>query len=349
MGGRAAALRRRRSKNLRYRAPRFLNRTNPRGWLAPSLQSRSDNILSWTERYRRLLPITALGVERVRFDLQALQHPGIAGVEYQQGDLAGYEVREYLLEKWGRKCAYCGAVNTPLEVEHIVPKARGGSNRSSNLTLACRPCNQAKGAQPLEKFAAPAVAARIKRRMKAPLNHAAAINATRNSVFFGLRRTGLPVEAGSGGMTKWNRSKLGVPKSHCLDAACVGDVRTLTGWHQPVLSIKALGRGTYKRTQLDRYGFPRGYLMRQKTVRGFQTGDIIRAVVPSGKKTGIHIGRVAVRASGSFNITTPTGVVQGINAKYCTLISRADGYGYQQERRTFLPALKDGVSGAVSR
>jgi 5-methylcytosine-specific restriction endonuclease McrA len=51
------------------------------------------------------------------------------GVQYQQGTLAGYEVREYLLEKWHRQCAYCGAVNVPLQIEHIVPKAKGGSDR----------------------------------------------------------------------------------------------------------------------------------------------------------------------------------------------------------------------------
>ena len=54
--------------------------------------------------------------------------------------LHGYEVREYLLHKWGRKCAYCGTQNSPLEIEHILPKSRGGSDRVSNLTLSCRKC-----------------------------------------------------------------------------------------------------------------------------------------------------------------------------------------------------------------
>ncbi|WP_319025883.1 HNH endonuclease, partial [Acidithiobacillus caldus] len=67
----------------------------------------------------------------MRFDTQALQNPEIAGSEYQQGTLAGYEVREYLLEKWGRECAYCGAKNTPLEIDHIHPRSKGGSNRVS--------------------------------------------------------------------------------------------------------------------------------------------------------------------------------------------------------------------------
>jgi hypothetical protein len=76
--------------------------------------------------------------------------------------------------------------------------------------------------------------------------------------------------------------------------------------------------------------------MRQKTVHGFQTGDMVRAVLTTGKKAGVHIGRVAVRATGSFNIQTPRGVVQGIWWKHCTLLSRADGYAYHVERRTRL-------------
>jgi hypothetical protein len=76
-------------------------------------------------RLRRLCPVGALNQELVRFDTQLLQNAAIAGVEYQHGELVGYEVREYLLEKWGRVCAYCGAEGVPLEVEHIVPRIRG--------------------------------------------------------------------------------------------------------------------------------------------------------------------------------------------------------------------------------
>ena len=64
--------------------------------------------------------------------------------------------------------------------------------------------------------------------------------------------------------------------------------------------------------------------MRVKSVRGFQTGDMVRAEIAKGKHAGIHVGRVAVRATGSFRV----GNVDGINAKHCKLIHRADGYGY---------------------
>jgi len=132
MDSRRAVRRSRRNRKTRYREPRFSNRTRPEGWLPPSLFSRVANIETWVSRLCRLCPIGAISFELAKFDTQKMQNPEILGVEYQQGELAGYEVKEYLLEKFGRECVYCGKSNVPLEVEHIVPKSRGGSNRVSN-------------------------------------------------------------------------------------------------------------------------------------------------------------------------------------------------------------------------
>lgn len=88
--------RRRRRGNLRYRAPRFLNRGNKKkGWLAPSLQHRVDTVRSWIVRLRRWAAVSAISQELVRFDMQKLKNPEISGVEYQQGTLAGYEVLSF--------------------------------------------------------------------------------------------------------------------------------------------------------------------------------------------------------------------------------------------------------------
>jgi 5-methylcytosine-specific restriction endonuclease McrA len=333
MTQRAMFRRRRRTANLRYRAPRFDNRIRFEGWLPPSLQTRVDNLTSLVGRYRAVAPISSISVETVRFDMQRMENPEISGIEYQQGTLAGYECREYLLEKWGRKCAYCDAENVPLQIEHIQPKGRRGSDRISNLTLACGPCNEAKGCQPVELFLAskPEKLKRILAQSKKPLDGAAAANSTRTALAKKLRETGLPLYAGSGGRTKFNRQTLGLPKAHALDAACVGAVSRLEAWNMQTLRIKATGRGSYQRTQLDSQGFPRGYLTRSRTVHGFRTGDLVRAIVPSGKKAGTHTGRVAVRASGSFNIQTGSGTVQGINWKRCRRVMPDDGYTYIQQ------------------
>ena len=332
LDSRRAVRRSRRQRKTRYRKPRFLNRTRPKGWLPPSLESRVENILTWTLRFMRLCPIQALSQELVKFDMQKMEQPEIAGVQYQQGTLAGYELREYLLEKWKRKCAYCGSTKVPLQVEHIVPRANGGTDRASNLTVACEPCNTAKGKLPVEVFLKnrPNVLKKIQDQAKAPLKDAAAVNATRWKLFGRLKELGLPLEVGSGGLTKFNRTQRNLPKRHWLDAACVGN-STPENLHLEgivPLQIKAMGHGQRQMCRMDRFGFPRTSAKQQRVVHGFKTGDFVRASVTQGKKTGTYLGRVAVRSSGSFNIRTAKGTVQGISFRYCKRLHQQDGYTY---------------------
>jgi hypothetical protein len=203
------------------------------------------------------------------------------------------------------------------------------------LTLACHGCNQAKGNQPVEIFLRndPERLKCIKSQLQTSLTGTAAVNATRTSILKELFKTDLPVEVSTDGKTKFNRARLNIPKTHALDAACTGNTPGLQHWNIPALAIKAVGRGSYQRTNLDSFGFPRGGLMRQKKAKGFQTGDIVYALVPKGKQIGKHSGRVTVRARGSFNIQTTAGTVSGINHKYCRMIQRADGYGYQPKKQ----------------
>jgi 5-methylcytosine-specific restriction endonuclease McrA len=103
----------RRGRKTRYRPARWLNRSSNsrKGIKQPSLLSRINNIKVWQERLTRYTPITSIAVEINRFDTQKIQDPEISGVEYQQGELLGYEIREYLLEKFNRTCVYCGKKN----------------------------------------------------------------------------------------------------------------------------------------------------------------------------------------------------------------------------------------------
>nr|WP_330359467.1 RNA-guided endonuclease IscB [Moorena bouillonii]AKQ09613.1 hypothetical protein [Moorena bouillonii PNG] len=212
---RKAVRHRRRNRNTRYRKPRFLNRRRKEGWLAPSLEHRVLTIETWVKRLIKFCPINQVWVERVKFDTQKMQNPEINGVEYQQGELAGYEVKEYLLEKWGRECTYCGKQSVPLQIEHIHPKSLGGSNRVSNLCLACEKCNQRKGNKPIEEFLKkkPNLLQKIKTKTKQPLPDAAAVNTTRNKLVKVLRSIKFVV-TGTGAQTKYNRTRLGLPKQH---------------------------------------------------------------------------------------------------------------------------------------
>jgi 5-methylcytosine-specific restriction endonuclease McrA len=329
----------RRNRQTRYRAARFNNRRRSKGWLPPSLMSRVHNILTWVKRLCKLCPINAISQELVRFDTSLMQNAEISGVEYQQGELAGYEVREYLLEKFNRQCAYCGSTDARLEIDHVHPRSRGGSNRVSNLALACHACNQTKGNQDIKEFLSgkPDLLKGVLAKIKKPLADTAAVNATRWQLLEKLKATGLPVETGTGGQTKFNRTRLGLSKYHWTDAIAVGDStpeQVVVKVAKPLL-IKSTGYGHRRMSNINKFGFPqvnkKGELAlrsRVKVVSGFQTGDMVKAVVPKGKNAGTHVGRVTVRATGQFDISTLTRKLQIINWKYCKPIHRQDGYSY---------------------
>ena len=189
------------------------------------------------------------------------------------------------------------------------------------------PCNRRKGNRPVEVFLKknPDRLAKVLRDAQRPLKAAAAVNATRWELYRRLQATGLPVECGSGGRTKCNRSRRGLPKTHWLDAACVG---ASTPEHLGVagvrpLLVQACGHGKRNRCWTDKHGFPIRHAPRKKVEKGFRTGDIVRAVLPSGKFQGTHAGRVAIRFGQNFQL----GKVS-VHPRHCRAIHRADGYAY---------------------
>jgi len=344
----------RRQRTTRYRFscwqkhPRNVRGANPKGWLPPSLESRVRNVQTQVERLMRLCPIRAISMEHVKFDMQQMDNPEIAGVEYQQGTLVGYEVREYLLEKWHHQCAYCGKTTRdtdtgrviylmtkePLQVEHIRPRAKGGTDRVSNLCLACEPCNKKKGTQDIKDFLVDQPE-RLKKiqaqaQAKAPLKDAAAVNATRWKLFERLKELGLPIECGSGGLTKFNRTQRKLPKEHWIDAACVGKSTPeqvhLAGV-KPLL-IKAMGSGCRQKCRTNKYGFPRTGPKGAKKLHGFQTGDIVHATILTGKHAGAHTDRMVMQADGVFYFGSGVDRVC-FSYKKCTPVQRNDGYQYK--------------------
>ena len=272
-------------------------------------------------------------MELVKFDMQLMENPEIEGVEYQYGELAGYELREYVLMKFNHKCVYAdedSPCDDILNVDHVVSRSRGGSNRVSNLVCACRKHNEEKNNLSLEEYGRLRGKnfAHVKAQAKAPLKDAAAVNATRWALFHRLKSIALPIETGSGGLTKFNRTQRGLVKEHWIDAACVGrsTPEKLNTADVKPLRVKAVGHNSRQMCRMDKYGFPRTSAKASRTVKGFRTGDLVIAVIPNGKKQGRYVGKVAVRSSGSFNVMTGQGTIQGISHRHCRLLRRADGY-----------------------
>lgn len=362
---RAGIRRGRRQRHTRYRPARFQNRRRPQGWLPPSLAARVNQTLHAVHRIVRSTPLTDLSVEHVAFDTQKMQDPEIQGVAYQQGTLLGYEVREYLLQKWNHHCAYCDVTDVPLEIEHLHAKACGGSDRISNLAIACHACNQAKGNQPLEAFLAQDPGRRqrvqqhaardaghdpdqqkdrrgweadrlerIHRQRNTPLRDAAAMNVTRWRLYTQLKALGLPLEGGSGGRTKKQRIALHLPKEHYFDALCVGESTpdAFTALSAYVQEWSAKGRGHRQICGTDASGFPIRHRSRHRMHFGFQTGDWVRMHKPRGKHAGTWTGRLTTRTDGRFVVMTAGR--EKIEGRYsqCRMLQRQNGWQYAQRR-----------------
>ena len=156
-----------------------------------------------------------------------------------------------------------------------------------------------------------------------------AVNVTRWELYRKLQSTGLPVELGSGGRTKFNRKARGIEKQHWTDAACVGEStpeKLLLNGVKPLL-VKARGHGRRQRCGTDKFGFPTCHAPSQKSFMGFQTGDLVKANVLTGKYAGSYTGRIAIRFKPSFKLTAG-GKSFDVHPKYLKTIHKADGYEY---------------------
>lgn len=350
--------RNRRNRETRYRRSKWgtkqlkkgkkpgYDTSRPEGWLPPSVKSVADNIISWVIRLKKLFNITECSFEAVRFDTQLMDNPVISGKDYQHGTLFGYEMKEYLLNKYGHVCQYCGGVSGDpiLEWEHIVPKSKGGSNSVKNATLSCRMCNQEKGnltpeewlasikkSSSLDKSRQEGIQRVIAGKISGVSNrYCAWVSASRRyteQILFSLFKT---VECSSGGRTKYNREYLGLPKGHHYDALCVGSVpetgyKDMTNGYYFV--AKAIGRGSRFRGKINSCGIITVKLCRSPKRRfGFQNGDIVRAVVPYGKYQGTHVGRVMTRTSGYFDVRKTDGSLISTSNQNCVSLQKDNGF-----------------------
>lgn len=371
------ARRNRRSRETGYRRAKWGNRclsekdkrsydsSREDGWLPPSIRSAADNVISWVRRLGRWINLTECSFEAVRFDTQLMEDPDIEGEEYQHGTLFGLEIKEYLMEKFGHTCQYCGGKSGDpvLEWEHLRPKSRGGSDRVKNALLSCSSCNKDKGNRTPEEWLEQ-IKARLPRekgkrkeldeeRVKliqkvidgkpqgSALRYAAWVSSSRRYLEKALFGIFGDVECSSGGRTKYNRTELGYPKEHHYDALCVGTVPE-KGYHDRTngyyLYAKAAGRGTRLRGHLNKCGvIATKWTDRKKGFFGFQTGDIVVAEVPHKtpkpyKYEGRFVGRVMVRATGSFDIKTTDGKLVTVKEQYCRLLQANSGYHYTMKR-----------------
>ena len=323
----------RRQRKTRYREARFLNRTKPQGWIAPSVKSRADNVINFIKKYKKFLNIDKVMIENVSFDVaQMSSNTRLVGTNYQQGPLFQKELRSFIFGRSDGKCVYCGAMAT--EIDHIIPRAKGGTNSVYNLAASCRTCNQMKSNLTLKDFGKLVGKDFSHLKPKKLPRYAAIVQLARNYMVKEITKLVSDTTTYDAWLTKYNRDELALPKEHYYDALSVGEIPTKFNFFtDKILQISAKGRGSRQMCLMNKFGFPRTSPKGSKLVEGFQTGDIVKAIVPTGLKKGEYLGRVAVRSRGYFNIQTKTQVVQGIGFEYCHIIQRSDGYSYNYKER----------------
>lgn len=204
--------RRRRRNRLRYRKPRFMNRikTKKEEWVAPSVRHKIDSHLKIIGFVYSILPISKLIIEVAQFDTQKIKNPEISGKEYQEGDQLGFwNVREYVLARDGHKCQYCkGKSKDPiLNIHHIESRKTGGDSPSNLITL-CETCHK--------EFHKGNIKLKVNRGKS--LRDAAVMGIMKWRLYDELRSLYSNVKMTFGYITKHDRIKHGIEKSHISDA-----------------------------------------------------------------------------------------------------------------------------------
>ena len=97
--------------------------------------------------------------ERIRQELRAggVENPNRADIR-----------RNSIIQDQESQCLYCGKEVGVLtaELDHIVPRAGGGSSKRENLAAVCRACNASKGSRPFAVWAGPARLERTIQRLR---------------------------------------------------------------------------------------------------------------------------------------------------------------------------------------
>ena len=318
----------RRYRKTRYRKPRFNNRKNKKkGWLPPSLEQKVAVQLNEIDHLHRHFPIETIIVEVAEFNIQKIKNPDISGKDYQQGTLQGYNIRNYLLEKHGRKCFYCDKEASNFEVEHMIPKAKGGSNRIDNLALSCHSCNQKKGTLTAEEFIkqtlpAEKVAKKLKQlsKEKRLFKYMAHMNATRWTLYDAINDKYPNVKMTYGYITKYNRIQTGLPKAHHIDAKCITGFAQVPSFDTTVVKMKMRRHNR----QLHRATFSKGHVRKAASLPTVMFGFRLYDIVMYNNHRYYIKGR---RSNGSFTLVSLEGLKdEDRTYKKLTLLAHTNAY-----------------------
>lgn len=213
----------------------------PVGWLPPSLQSKTDHHIRWIKTLQNLLPEGyRLSIELGRFDPARMKDPGIHGDLYQKGPQYDYEnVRAYVLDRDRYTCQVCKKKGGKLHVHHVLYKSRGAADNPQYLATVCSCCHTTANHLPggiLYQWM------QEHKKFTRGLRDATFMNILRKR----LRKAFPDAVFTYGNITKVDREKLKLPKSHSNDATAIVLVKTgatsVRDDHESVIYIQQVRR-----------------------------------------------------------------------------------------------------------
>ena len=309
----------RRNRKTRYRKCRNSNRkkSKQKGWLAPSIRHKIQTHITVIEKVYKLLPVTDMAIETAAFDTQLLkaQFAGSElpnGTDYQQGELYGWNLREYVFHRDNYTCQWCkGKSGDKILVTHHHAYWKGDhTNKVDSLVTLCNTCNDSKYHKP-----------EVKRlwgwepKMTHNFKDATFMSTMRWTLYKKLKEIYPNVRMTYGYITKNTRIRHNLLKEHRIDALCIAGHPTATPaveWYYQK-KVRCHNRQIHKCT-INKGG------MRKRNQAPYEVKDfrLFDKVRYKGSECFIF-GR---RSSGSFDIRKLDGtkISAGVSYKKLTLL-----------------------------
>lgn len=214
--------RRVRRNKLRYRPSRFDNRkaSKRKNRYTPTLISKFQGHTREIEFIKSILPVTDVVLEVGEFDPQLLQDPTLAfhKWDYAKGELYQQEnFKQAARARDGYKCQCCGKKDCRLEVHHLLPRSRGGSDKLANLITLCSDCHHLTHISEEQLLA---FQEKFGKKANGTLRYATQMNILRSM----LQKEYLDAEITYGFITKDVRRIFCLEKSHMVDACCIASM-----------------------------------------------------------------------------------------------------------------------------
>lgn len=255
--------------DLRYRPARFNNRraSKHKERYNPTLIAKFQGHKREIEFIKSILPISSLVLEVGEFDTQLLQDTSLAYRKwgYQKGELYQQEnFKQAARARDNYRCQCCGKKDCRLEVHHLLPRSKGGSDKLANLITLCSECHHLAHSSEEQLLT---FQKRFGKKAKGTLRYATQMNVLRHM----LQREYPNAEITYGFITKEVRRIFSIEKTHATDACCIASRGILfTNENSNKYKKKCVAKGDYARTDVCRGKF---VILPKGKIAGFRRYD----------------------------------------------------------------------------